>query len=521
MSSHGSRRDFLADVGRGMLVASLGPALTCDLGLAQTLALDGADDALDFGALEPLVELMQETPPDALMPLLVKRLADGTDLRTLIAAGALANARTFGGQDYTGYHSLMALAPAYQMSRELPQTHQALPVLKVLYRNSARMQEQGGRENEVLHLVEAAALPAEVHKGHEGEALRDATRSGDMDRAERTFAALAKGPEGEAFNHLLWAVQDEVDVHRVVLAWRAWALLDLAGKEQAHTLLRQSVRYCVSSERQRIDGNGREPGVRTVLPKLMDNYRLLERPHGDRQPDDAWLEQLSQTIYAGGREQAADAVAAALADGVAPDCVGEALSLAANQLVLRDRGRDHDEAGKPKGSVHGASVGVHASDAANAWRNIARVSDARNTAASLIVGAYHTAGQNKGQHESPYPLLEDVQKVADQSTDAQTLLGEIDAAIRSNDQARACALVHRCGELGHAERPVFEVLLKYAVSEDGALHAEKYYRTVTEEFATGRKAFRWRHLSALARVTASEHGFAAPGYQQARELLKV
>ena len=53
------------------------------------------------------------------------------------------------------------------------------------------------------------------------------------------------------------------------------------------------------------------------------------------------------------------------------------------------------------------------------------------------------------------------------------------------------------------------------------MHAEKYYRTVREEFAAGRKAFRWRHLAGLARVTASEHGFAAPGYQQARELLKV
>jgi len=30
---------------------------------------------------------------------------------------------------------------------------------------------------------------------------------------------------------------------------------------------------------------------------------------------------------------------------------------------------------------------------------------------------------------------------------------------------------------------VFDLLLRYASSEDGALHAEKYYRTVTEEFA--------------------------------------
>ena len=42
------------------------------------------------------------------------------------------------------------------------------------------------------------------------------------------------------------------------------------------------------------------------------------------------------------------------------------------------------------GSVHGNSVGVHASDAANAWRNIARVTNARNTFASLIVAAFQT-----------------------------------------------------------------------------------------------------------------------------------
>ena len=101
--------------------------------------------------------------------------------------------------------------------------------------------------------------------------------------------------------------------------------------------------------------------LRTLLPRLLDEYRLLGRPAGDRQPDDAWVEQISQTIYASDRSKAADAVAAALADGVAPEAIGEAISLAANQLVLHDPGRpEADTAAKPKGSVHGASVGVHA-----------------------------------------------------------------------------------------------------------------------------------------------------------------
>jgi hypothetical protein len=51
-------------------------------------------------------------------------------------------------------------------------------------------------------------------------------------------------------------------------------------------------------------------------------------------------------------------------------------------------------------------------------------------------------------------------------------------------------------------RPVFDVMLRFATSEDGPLHAEKNYRTVTEEFAATRSAFHWRHLAALARVTA-------------------
>src|SRR6185436_15151486 len=84
---------------------------------------------------------------------------------------------------------------------------------------------------------------------------------------------------------------------------------------------------------------------------------------------------------------------AALAEGMSPAAIGEAITLAANQLLLRDQGRRPNEevAGKPLGSVHGDSIGVHACDSANAWRNMARVSNHRNTCASLILGAYQVS----------------------------------------------------------------------------------------------------------------------------------
>ena len=94
---------------------------------------------------------------------------------------------------------------------------------------------------------------------------------------------------------------------------------------------------------------------------------------------------------------------------------------------------------------------------------------------------------------------------------AEKLLSELEAAIKANDQGRAAALTARLGEGTKPDSAaVFAVLRKYAVSEDGALHAEKFYRTATEEFAGTRAAFRWRQLTALARVTASAFGAPPP-----------
>jgi len=196
------------------------------------------------------------------------------------------------------------------------------------------------------------------------------------------------------------------------------------------------------------------------------------------------------------------------------------MSLAATRLLLHDRGRSRGEKGKPRGSVHGASVGVHAADSANAWRNIARVSSARDVFAGLIVGAYHTAGQSGRVGRERFPFAPELEKLTtEEVTKPAALLAALDQAVESSDQARAIAVVARYEQLGHRSETVFEHLLNYAISEDGALQAEKFYRTVVQELATTRPALRWRHLQALARVTASEFGHPAPGLSEARRLL--
>ncbi|MDB5291429.1 MAG: hypothetical protein JWL69_2670, partial [Phycisphaerales bacterium] len=444
MTTRRTRRQFLGDVGKGVLVASVGSTLAADLGLTSTAAAADVPDALAFGDLEPLVCLMQETPVNRLLPVLVEKLKTGTDLRRLLSAAALANARTFGGEDYVGFHTMMALAPAYHMSAELPEAQRPLPVFKVLYRNTNRIQEHGGRKDEVLHPVDPATPASEKPAAPGGEALRDAVRHQDAGRAERLFAATVRKSADDAFNELLFAVQDMPEVHRVVLPYRAWDLLDLIGREQAHTLLRQSVRYCVKAESW---SRPRElDEARTVLPKMLEEHKLLGRSPGSRAADDHWIDQMSQTIFRATPAQAADAAASALADGIAPDDIGQAICLAANQLVLRDAGRTfRDEVpGKPLGSVHGDSIGVHACDSANAWRNMARAANPRNTFACLILGAYQVALDRTARggdflNWQPLPLAQHVDGI--KTTDPAGLLAEIESAVRGNLQARASAIV--------------------------------------------------------------------------------
>src|SRR6478735_2145980 len=92
-----------------MLAVLVGRGMAAELGLA---AVDDADDqARTPDRLARLSRLIQQTPTNDLLPALHTELKNGVGLRELIAAGALANARAFGGQDYNGYPASWRCAP--------------------------------------------------------------------------------------------------------------------------------------------------------------------------------------------------------------------------------------------------------------------------------------------------------------------------------------------------------------------------------------------------------------------------
>jgi hypothetical protein len=498
-----------------MLVAGLGTSLVQDLGFSTAFA-DQGPEALAFGKYDSLIDLMQSTPPDKLQALLVEKLNCGeANLKDLTAAAALANAETFGGEDYVGFHTAMAMLPALGMTEALPVERRPLPILKVIWRNSQQIQQYGGADKKTLrerHAAEEATIE------NAGIAIRDACRNADVEAGEKLFSAFEKAPLEDAFNVLQPVMQDQINVHRFVFAHRTYGLANMLGADHAYTILRQCVRFCCTHEKNRIERKSPEDPIRTVLPKLMDQYKLAGKKLGNRDPGDAAVEELARAIYQGPPDKSAEAVAAALAEGMDKEVVGEAISLASNMLCLKQ--------GPDVWRTHGDSAGVHSSDATNAFRNMARHGDPKFATTGLIVAGYHVAAHRPFPGEM-YPTTEHRASIT--KTDPEGLLAECEDAIRHNDQGRAAAAIALFGEGGGSPEAVYERLLKYTISEDGRLHGEKYWQTVQEEYKTTRPAFRWRQIVGLARVTASAYGYdrqdkqggRAPGYEDACKLLNI
>jgi hypothetical protein len=500
-----SRRQFLATIGGAMELAALGIARPTP-GLFSSWLEDQDVERLRFGELDPLVDWLQASKPEEALPVLVQRLNSGLELSDLVAATALANARALGGRNYNGYHALMALMPSYEMARQRSGPLAALPVLKVVYRNLQFIQDDDKGQVDTL-----VPLPAIEPAGD----LVERARAGDLPGAEAVLARLAQKSAAEAFERVQELVRQDIDVHRVVLSWRAYDMARLAGSENAASLLRQELHFCHDAARGRADRGLGEPEVASVVPALLESHGLLDKERGTRRADDAAIEKLADTCFASDRRGAAEAVALALAQGIDGADIARALALCSTRLVLHDRGQWRDTPGKPTGSVHGANYGVHASDAANAWRHIAEVGSARHAHATLVAAAYHTGEQGGEVAEEVF----DAAAAPIVKRDPAELLALIAGAMRERDMVTAGAAARRYTSLGHGDAPLFELLLEAMVEQDGALHAETYFRTVQEEHAVARAAHQGLHLVALTRVAASGSGFPAPGLSEARDLL--
>src|SRR5262249_51836566 len=159
---------------------------------------------------------------------------------------------------------------------------------KVVARNAGCIHDPRNRDRARLQAVAPATLP----KGRSGGDLLRAAPG--PNEAEQILAGLLpRESPPDAHNDILSnSIEPSLDVHAIVMVWRAWDLLDLTGEEHALTMLRQGV------------AAGGAPEFGALLVQLFDQYHLLDRPRVVRPAEDAWVDRMSRTIFEAGRRRA-------------------------------------------------------------------------------------------------------------------------------------------------------------------------------------------------------------------------
>ena len=265
------------------------------------------------------------------------------------------------------------------------------------------------------------------------EALREATRKQDMDGAERTFAALARGLARRGLQR--------PPVPRPGRRRRPPRRAGLAGLGAARPH-RQGARPHpappVGPVLRRRGGatpqaQAAEPDdPRALLPKLLDQHKLLEpRRRATARPDDAWVERLARRSTPAAASRPPRRSPRPWPTGSRPrPSARRSRWRPTSSCSTTPAARKADSAGKPKGSVHGALGRRPRLRRGQRLAEHRPGQQPRNAVASLIVGAYHTAGQAAGSTRKPVSARRAPARRSRRRT-AEALLAEAEAAIKA------------------------------------------------------------------------------------------
>ncbi len=253
-------------------------------------------------------------------------------------------------------------------------------------------------------------------------------------------------------------VQDHTEVHRVVLPYRAW---DLLGHDRQGTGAHAAAPVGALLRQQRNRAAAAEPTTNraSCCRSCSTSTSCSTASRATGKADDAWVDQFSKTIFevhagAGRRGRGRGAGGRHVARG------HRRSDHARGESAHPARHGPHAATWKSNGKPHGQRAWrLHRRPRLRLRERLAQ-HGARRQRAELLRQPHprrlsggarpRRARRRFPRTGSRCPWSAHVKAV--KTTDPDGLLREADEAIRGNLQARAAAVIHRYGELGHDPR---------------------------------------------------------------------
>jgi hypothetical protein len=288
------------------------------------------------GGIEPLVQLLEESPREKLLEEVGQRIRRGTSYQEVVAALLLAGVRNIQPRPSVGFkfHAVLVVNSAHIASLASADEHRWLPIFWALdeFKGSQARDVQEG--DWTMGRVDEAAVP---RPSQARRAFVEAMDTWDVEKADAAAAGVARGlSSDEAFELFArYGARDFRSIgHKAIYVANSWRTLDLIGWQHAEPVLR-SLAYALlahegDSNPAKNDHKADRPGRRNAeLVKKFPETWL------DGKRDDAATREMLVTLRDASSDEACDKVVALLEQGISPQSIWDALFVGSGELLVR------------------------------------------------------------------------------------------------------------------------------------------------------------------------------------------
>lgn len=310
--------------------------------LAERLPSVSAADAgplrLDSG-VEPLVQLLEQTPRDDLLGVMAARIRGGTSYREVLAALMLASVRNVRPRPSVGFkfHAVLVVNSAHLASVSSPESDRWLPIFWALDYFKAMQQEEERVSGWKLPPVDENAVPS---ASQARAAFIGAMDRWDEPAADAAVTALARHAGAHEVFELFfrYGARDYRSIgHKAIFVANSWRTLQCIGWEHAEPILRSLASALLNHE------SGSNPAT-SDLPadrpwrRNIELEKTIRSDWRDGKSDAIATRQLMGTFHQGTSEEAVTQAVAFLNEGISSRSIWDALFVGSGELLMRQPG---------------------------------------------------------------------------------------------------------------------------------------------------------------------------------------
>ena len=477
-------------------------------------------------AIEPLVQFIEETPPDEILDRTLDKLRAGVPTKTMLTASALAVTRSTDlppGHHGGPLHPLVGLHALSHLVERLEGEDKFVPVLQHVALSNKHIHHPAMGPYSLMEFEPVDAGGVEATK----KAFLTAVNRGESNNADHYFLWLWDNmPRVEAFDLLLSIAipKNIVDDHYFAFPAFTWRALEGGAIEQEHLafLMRPAVRYV-----------SRFPVAPTLLniDELIEEHQLMTRVTRQKSGDDetAVIGELGEAIgHLDAFAELPVLIAKALADGLSLEGAGEALSIGAAGLFLR--------------SLGGNPMDVHLHTSANLRRYLVGMEGISLHNKLLLLLTWQSGPEIRSTQyrlqPAPQPdpavvaalpprtqeaLLDAIQhSIYNQPPTDWSKVSNLGQMMAVPEVRATVALAQQYVQCGYDPQAFIKRLAEIVCHDNFTeMHAFKHHQAIVEEYYATREPWRSMHLVCGAQAAAISFGKNMAVYEEALELFHM